>query len=93
MLINKVSKINKSYKYKQYVNMSKIKTFALAFGNIAGNMQPQVKEEIMKACNWNSSQYFSMKKNGTKALNEKEEVMVSHIIKKYGFDAFTGERV
>jgi hypothetical protein len=74
--------------------MSKeVKTFALAFGNIPGNMQRIVKEEIMKLCGWNSSQYFSMKKNGTKCLNEAEEAMVSHVMRKYGFDAFTGEKI
>jgi hypothetical protein len=74
--------------------MSKeVKTFGLAFGNLPGNIQQEVKDEIMKACGWNWSQLFSMKKNGTRCLTEKEEVMVSHIMRKYGFDAFTGEKV
>lgn len=70
-----------------------VKTFGLAFGNIPGNLQQQVKEEIMKACGWNWSQMFSMKKNGTRALSEKEEVMVEHILRKWGYNAWTGERV
>ena len=69
------------------------KTFALAFGNLPGNIQQNVKDEIMKSCGWNNSQYFSMKKNGTRLLTEKEQAQVEFIMRKYGFDAWTGESV
>ena len=67
------------------------KTFALAFRNLPGNIQQNVKDEIMKSCGWNNSQYFSMKKNGTRLLTEKRTGSSEFIMRKYGFDAWTGE--
>lgn len=72
--------------------MSK-KSFSLAYGNLPGNMQSNVRDEIMDACNWAHAQYFSMKKNMTRALTDKEESEVEKIFAKYGFDAWTGEQL
>lgn len=69
------------------------KTFALAFGNLPGNMQQNVKREIMEACGWNSSQYFSMKKNGTRVPTPEEQSLISYILSKHGIDAATGEPI
>jgi hypothetical protein len=73
------------------MSKKKIETFALAFGNVQGNMQQIVKQEIMEACDWNSSQLFSMKKNGTRRLTDKEEALVNYVFDKHGIDAATGE--
>lgn len=73
------------------MSKKEIKTFSLAFGNLAGNIQPLVKQEIMEGCDWNSPQLFSMKKNGTRALSEREEAIVEYLMKKHGVNAWTGE--
>lgn len=73
------------------MSKKEIKTFSLAFGNLPGNMQPLAKQDIMEGCSWNSPQLFSMKKNGTRALSEKEQFIVDGIMKKYGINAWTGQ--
>lgn len=73
--------------------MKSVKSFNLAYGNLPGNLQSKVREEIMKACNWVTSAYFYMKKNGTRGLTDIEENNVQIIFKRYGIDAFTGEKL
>lgn len=70
-----------------------VKSFALAFGNLPGNIQGIVKEEIMDECGWNSPQIFSMKMYGRRGLTENEHDAVSRIMHKHGFNAFSGEPI
>lgn len=70
-----------------------VKSFALAFGNLPGNIQGIVKEEIMDECGWKSLQIFSMKMYGRRGLTESEHDAVSRILHRYGFNAFTGEPI
>lgn len=70
-----------------------VKSFALAFGNLPGNIQAIVKDEIMNECGWNSLQIFSMKMYGRRGLTDNEHEAVSRILYKYGFNAWTGEPI
>lgn len=70
-----------------------VKCFNMAYGNLPGNLQSKAREEIMKACNWSTFAYFYMKKNGTRGLTDIEENNVAIIFKRYGIDAFTGEKL
>ncbi|PKP12000.1 MAG: hypothetical protein CVU09_00430 [Bacteroidetes bacterium HGW-Bacteroidetes-4] len=72
--------------------MSK-KSFALAYGNLPGNIQSNVRDEIMSQCGWATPQYFSMKKNHTRALTDEESEKVEAVFEKYGFNAWTGEPI
>ena len=67
------------------------KTFSAAYGEVAGNRQQLVKEEIKSLCNWGSDQLFSMKKNGTRALTPREESAVEYVFLKEGIKPWPQE--
>ncbi len=67
--------------------------FAMAYGKLPGNMQSNIRDEVMIEAGWKTTQYFSMKKNGTRALTDIEKNAVERVFCKYGYDAWTGEPI
>jgi len=71
--------LNKSTRFK--------KSFDNSFMLLRAVDQPNVRDHIKAACGWGSDGTFSMKKNGDRAMDEKDWLIITDIFANYGIDA------